>query len=174
MPLYPATEAELPAVVAFVNAAYRGETSRQGWSTEADYLDGQRIDLALLQAVLAARPGGMLLLLRETAKAPLLGCVWLEPAEEAIWLLAMLTIRPDLQDRGYGRILLAEAENAVRERGGCCVQMTVLNMREALIAWYARRGYALTGATKPFPYGDERFGIPRRDDLCFVVMEKTL
>ena len=54
------------------------------------------------------------------------------------------------------------------------MQMTVIDCREELMAFYERRGYARTGIKKPFPYGDERFGIPRRDDLRFEVMEKPL
>jgi hypothetical protein len=52
--------------------------------------------------------------------------------------------------------------------------MTVIQVRDTLIAWYERRGYSLTGETKPFPYGDDRFGRPLRNDLHFVVLEKTL
>jgi ribosomal protein S18 acetylase RimI-like enzyme len=174
MKLFRATDADLPAVAAFVNAAYRGEGARQGWTTEADVLDGQRVDLAMLRTDLAAQPEAMLLLLRDEAEAPLLGCVWLEPTKAEVWYLGMLTVRPDLQDRQLGRALLAEAEAHIRGRGGRRVRMTVLNVREALIAWYLRRGYTRTDETKPFPYGDERFGIPLRDDLHFVVLEKTL
>jgi ribosomal protein S18 acetylase RimI-like enzyme len=174
MPLFRATDADLPTVVAFVNGAYRGEGSRRGWTTEADYLDGQRIDLAMLRSDMASRPDAMLLLQRDAPEAPLLGCVWLEPAEVDVWYLGMLTVRPDLQNRRLGRSLLAEAEKAIQDRGGRRVRITVVNVREALIAWYVRRGYTTTGATKPFPYGDERFGQPLRDDLHFVVLEKRL
>ena len=52
--------------------------------------------------------------------------------------------------------------------GGRSVRMTVVNVRDTLIAWYERRGYARTGATEPFPYEDARFGVPRRADLAFV------
>ena len=174
MPLYPATDDDLADIAAFVNAAYRGASSRLGWTTEADYLDGQRVDVATLRADLAAQPEAMLLALRDAIDGPLLGCVWLEPAEAGVWYLGMLTVRPDLQNRRLGRGLLTEAEGAVRSRGAQRVRMTVVNIRDALIAWYGRRGYALTGETRPFPYGDERFGLPRRSDLCFVVLEKQL
>jgi hypothetical protein len=52
--------------------------------------------------------------------------------------------------------------------------MTVINVRGTLSAWYERRGYVRTGETKPFPYGDERFGLPQREDLHFEVFEKEL
>ena len=52
--------------------------------------------------------------------------------------------------------------------------MTVIDVREELIAWYERRGYRRTGIKKPFPYGDTRFGQPKRDDLRFEVLEKPL
>lgn len=157
-----------------MNSAYRGEGSRRGWTTEADYIDGQRTDPASLARDLATEPRARLMLLREAAGA-LLGCVWLEPVGEGeAWYLGMLTVRPDLQARGTGRRLLAAAEDAVREAGGRRVRMTVVSIRDTLIAWYQRRGYALTGETLPFPYDDERFGRPRRADLAFVVLEKAL
>lgn len=174
MPLYPATDAEIPAIADFVNAAYRGDSSRIGWTTEADYLDGQRTDPALLRADLAARPEAILLTLRDAPDGPLLGCVWLEPVDAEAWYLGMLTVRPDLQARQLGRTLLSGAETVAKERGARRMRMTVVNIRDTLIAWYLRRGYRLTGETKPFPYNDSRLGEPRRDDLIFVVLEKRL
>lgn len=175
MPLFPAAAEDLPAVAALVNSAYRGETSRQGWTTEADYLDGQRTDAATLAADLAATPGARLLTLRDAPGAELLGSVWLEPVGDgATWYLGMLTVRPDLQDRQLGRSLLEAAEQAAAAAGARRVRMTVVSIRDTLIAWYQRRGYALTGETRPFPYEDERFGQPKRPDLAFVVLEKTL
>ncbi|MDE2494563.1 MAG: GNAT family N-acetyltransferase [Alphaproteobacteria bacterium] len=174
MQFYLTTDADLVAVAAFVNAAYRGNSSRLGWTTKAAYLDGQRTDAAALRADLAAQPEAMLLTLRDAADGPLLGSVWLESAEPGVWYLGMLTICPDLQGRRLGRALLAEAETVAQNRGARRVRMTVINIRDALIAWYVRRGYELTGETRPFPYGDNRFGEPRRDDLKFVVLEKLL
>jgi ribosomal protein S18 acetylase RimI-like enzyme len=82
---------------------------------------------------------------------------------------------PDRQGGGVGRALLAEAERVVRDEWGrALLRMSVIDARADLIAWYVRRGYARTGRRKPFPYGDERFGLPRRDDLRFEVLEKLL
>ena len=174
MPLLaPAQDHEIEEIAAFVNRAYRGDSSRAGWASEADMLGGQRTDAATMREELSA-PGATLLTFRDATAGPLLGCVWLEPLEDGAWYLGMLTIDPQRQARQLGRTLLAAAEAWTAERGGSHIRLTVIWLREELIAWYQRRGYALTGATEPFPYGDERFGIPNRDDLHFVVMEKAL
>lgn len=102
------------------------------------------------------------------------GCVWLEPMREDTWYLGSLAIDPERQNGGLGRTMLAAAEDWVRARGGKRIRMAVINVREALIAWYLRRGYSRTGEVEPFPYGDHRFGRPLRDDLCFVVLEKPI
>ena len=173
MLLAPAQDHEIEEIAAFVNRAYRGETSRAGWASEADVLGGQRTDPAALREDLSA-PGAVLLTWRDAADAPLLGCVWLEPLADDAWYLGMLTVDPQQQARRLGRTLLAAAEAYAAERGARRIRMTVIWLRESLIAWYQRRGYALTGATEPFPYGDDRFGVPNREDLYFVVMEKAL
>ena len=170
----PATDAELDAIAALVNSGYRGDASRAGWTTEADFLGGQRTDAEALRGELAARPGAVLLTLRDEPHGELLGSVWLEPQGADSWYLGMLTVRPDLQARGLGRTLLAEAEGYARARGARRMRMSVITVRDTLIAWYERRGYVRTGETRPFPYGDERFGIPLRDDLRFEVLEKVL
>jgi GNAT superfamily N-acetyltransferase len=173
MALCPASDAEIPAVADLVNSAYRGQSARQGWTHEADYLGGQRTDAQTLRADLAGQPGARLLVWRDGAEGPL-GCVWLEPAEEAVWYLGLLTVRPDLQARRLGRTILEAAEALAVRQGVRRMRMTVVAIRHELIAWYERRGYARTGETRPFPYGDRRFGEPRRDDLSFVVLEKAL
>ena len=104
----------------------------------------------------------------------MLGCVSLQPAGDGVWFLGMLTVEPDIQDQQLGRRLLEAAEARVRAAGGTRIRMTVIWLRETLIAWYARRGYLPTGETKPFPYGDDRWGVPTRDDLHFLVLEKML
>lgn len=175
MPLRAAGPDDLPAVAALVNSAYRGESSRRGWTTEADLIEGQRTDATSLAEDLAATPGARLLVLRDEPAGPLLASVWLEPVGEGeTWYLGMLTVRPDLQSRGLGRDLLSQAERAARQAGARRIRMSVISVREELIAWYERRGYAPTGETRPFPYGDARLGEPLRDDLRFVILEKAL
>jgi ribosomal protein S18 acetylase RimI-like enzyme len=172
MPLHPAAPADLPAVVDLVNLAYRG--SDAGWNTEAGYIVGDRLTLSLLQADLEASPQARLLVWRDAPDEPLLGCVWLEPAGVEACYLGMLTVRPDLQARRLGRTILEEAERLAGAQGARRVRMTVVNVRDGLIAWYLRRGYALTGETLPFPYDDARFDVPTRGDLAFIVLERAL
>lgn len=173
MDLAVATPSDLPALVALVNAAYRGQDAQRGWTTEAGYIEGQRTDVAALADDLASAPDARLLMHLDETGAPI-ACVWLAPDAECVWMLGMLTVRPDLQASGLGRRLLAAAERYAKAQGASRIQITVINVRDTLIAWYQRRGYALTGQTKPFPYGNPRFGEPTRDDLEFMVMEKTL
>lgn len=170
----PIADDDVPGIISLINRAYRGSGSSAGWSTEAPYLAGDRITPDLLRADLLAKPDAMLLKWVEPPSEDLLGCVWLEPLGNDTCYLGSLATDPDRQNGGLGRTLLAAAEKRVREQGGARIRMTVVNVREALIAWYLRRGYHLTGETEPFPYGDDRFGTPLRDDLAFKVLEKDL
>jgi GNAT superfamily N-acetyltransferase len=87
----------------------------------------------------------------------------------------MFAVSPRLQGAGLGKVIIAEAERQARETWGVTeMHMTVISVRDDLIAWYERRGYRRTGRTTPFPYGDERFGIPQRDDLEFELLIKEL
>jgi GNAT superfamily N-acetyltransferase len=173
MPLFAAVPSDLEAVAALVNGAYRGYGGAQGWTHEGDYIDGVRTSGDALRAELAAQREGGLLLWRDSADVEALGCVWLEPAAADAWYLGLLSVRPELQDRRLGRAILQAAEAWAVERGARRIRLTVINIRDTLIAWYERRGYARTGETQPFPYGDDRFGKPARADLCFVVLEKS-
>lgn len=166
-----ALPADVGAIVALVQSAYRGEASRQGWTTEADMLDGQRIDAEGV-AALIDQPGKRVLLAETDGQ--LLACAQLEQHGNAAYF-GMFSVRPQRQGGGLGRAMLAEAERIAREEWACSqMQMTVISIRGELIAWYERRGYRRTGSYSPFPYGDERFGIPKRDDLRFELLLKPL
>ncbi len=161
--LRPARPDDVEAIVALVESAYRGESSRRGWTTEADLLDGQRTDADEVREVLAH------LFVTDDAT----GCFVLEPHHDHAYF-GMFAVRPDLQGSGLGSALLAAAEARSRELGLAAMELTVLSVRAELIAFYERRGFRRTGETRPFPYGDERFGKPRRPDLEFVVLRKEV
>ncbi|MCJ0825849.1 GNAT family N-acetyltransferase [Luteimonas sp. 50] len=166
-----ATIADIPAVIALVTSAYRGDASRAGWTTEADLLDGNRIDPGVLQGDIERASSRVLLASREGA---LLGCAHVA-IEEGAGYFGMFAVDPQRQASGLGKAILAEAERVVRDEWKLSMmRMTVIDLREDLIAWYQRRGYRRTGIKKPFPAVDPRFGIPKRDDLRFEILEREL
>lgn len=168
----PAGSDDVAALVALVNSAYRGESSRRGWTTEDHLVGGQRTDAAAIAALLAA-PGHCILMAR--AGDTLCGCMLLEAKPERVCYLGMLTVRPGLQAGGLGRRLLTAGEAWARQHFAAeVVEMTVIEARTELIAWYERRGYRRSGEYRAFPYDDQRFGLPKRDDLRFVVLERRI
>lgn len=166
-----ATEADIDAIVLLVTRAYRGESSRAGWTTEADLLDGDRIDPEVLRADIERPRSRVLLALRDGA---LLACAHVAD-DGGRGYFGMFAVEPTLQGGGIGRAVVAECERIARtEWRLSSMRMTVIDLRGELIAWYERLGYRRTGEHLPFPYGDARFGVPRRDDLRFAVLEKAL
>lgn len=169
-----ATEADFPAIIGLVNLAYRGKGEHASWNVETGIVEGTRIDDALLREDLAAKPNAHLLICRSPQTREIIGTVWLDPATGDAWYLGLFTVTPALQKQHLGRELLSAAENFARARGARSIRMSVLCVRDALIAWYLRRGYRATGEREPFPYGDNRFGTPLLEGLEFVILEKRL
>ena len=184
----PATLADRDAIIALVTSAYRGDASRAGWTTEADLLDGPRVAPEVLEHDLV-RPRSVVVLAERDEAPPT------PPAPEAGALASvrrivacahvcddggagyfgMFAVDPTRQGGGFGDAVLRECERITREDWQLpAMRMTVIDIRDELIAWYERRGYRRTGIKKPFPYGDARFGHPKREDLRFEVLEKAL
>jgi ribosomal protein S18 acetylase RimI-like enzyme len=166
-----ATITDIPALIELVTSAYRGDASRAGWTTEADLLDGQRVDAEGLRADIEHEHSLVLLAERNDE---LLACAHVAIEDDAGYF-GMFSVQPTQQGSGVGKAMMAEAERIAREQWRlAAMRMTVIDVRDELIAFYQRRGYARTGIFKPFPYGDARFGLPKRNDLRFEVLEKTL
>jgi len=162
---------DIERVVALVESAYRGDASRVGWTTEADLLDGRRTGRDDIEAILARERSRLLL---AELEGELIACAHVM-VEDGAGYFGMFSVVPTQQGGGIGKRVLAEAERIVREDWALPkMRMTVIDIRDELIAFYERRGYVRTGIKKPFPYGDPRFGIPLRDDLRFELMEKAL
>lgn len=156
-----------------VNSAYRGESSKLGWTSEADLLGGQRTDPEQIIDIIQKTNSAILLLF--SSSQTLVGCVELEIKNSSTAYLGMLTVAPTLQASGLGRYILQEAENFVRKEWRCSViEMKVIELRTELLEWYQRRGYALSSEKGAFPMNNPRFGIPKRQDLDFVVLKKNL
>ena len=167
-----AVPADIPALHRLIESAYRGEASRAGWTTEADLLEGQRTDPQGLADIVADPAQSLLTAWRG---GDVVGCILIADRGEGTGYFGMLSVSPTLQGGGLGRRLVEAAHRALAERFGARrVRISVFPQRETLIAWYERLGYRKTGETLPFPYGDLRFGLPKRDDLYFVVMEHEL
>jgi ribosomal protein S18 acetylase RimI-like enzyme len=155
---------DAPALKALLETAYRGDSARRGWNHEADILDDERIAPGEIEAMLAD-PAVTILAARDGDA--LTGCVAVTVKDAALAYLGMLCVAPDLQSGGLGRRLLDAAEEHARSLGIAAMEMTVIDSRDALIAWYKRRGYARTGETRPFP-------VRRDPPITFAVLEKPL
>lgn len=153
-----------------VNSAYRGESSKKGWTTEADLLDGQRSDPAGLEKDIL-NPN--IQIFKAVLNKEITACVKLQKKDDHLFL-SMLTSKPNLQNQGIGKTLLLFCENYAIENQIFKIRMFVISIRSELISWYLSKGYRPTGENEAFPYGDERFGIPKRSDLEFIVLEKKL
>ena len=165
----PANEKDIPALNILINSAYRGEGSKQGWTTEADLLDGIRTDEESLKELMQ-QENSVILKYEEDNK--ILACVYLRKEDDKIYL-GMLTVSPQLQNKGIGKILLIASEDEAHKRNCSAVFMSVISIRTELIEWYKKRGYYDTGHTKPFPENDPRFGIPKQK-LEFIILEKKI
>jgi ribosomal protein S18 acetylase RimI-like enzyme len=174
MQLERASDSDFPAIISLVNAAYRGTGAVESWNMETGIIEGTRLTESLLREDMASRPDARLMVTRDPESHAIIGTVWLEPRHDDVWYLGLFTIEPALQKAHLGRALLSAAEDFAMAHGAKSIRMSVLGVRTALISWYERRGYHRTGETEPYPYGDNRFGTPLRDDLSFVILVKQL
>jgi GNAT superfamily N-acetyltransferase len=167
-----AAAADAEALVPFVNAGYRGESSKKGWTTEADILGGQRTDPDKMRETIADPASRIELAYAEDGA--LIGCVHLKKEAERSCYLGMLTVDPARQAGGIGKLIMAHCDAVARAWGCRRMRMTVISVRAELIAYYERRGYAKTGASEPFPEDDPRFGLPKVRGLTFIELVKPL
>lgn len=166
-----ATVDDIDNIVRLVESAYRGEQSKQGWTTEAYYIDGQRTDRQEVSELLT-RPGSVFILCFDDSQ--LLGSVQVQKKESSAYL-GMFAVSPLEQSRGIGSQLLEAAEKFVACKWRCdSIKMLVITIRHELIAWYQKKGYQKSGIVEPFPYYEPRFGLPTRDDLKMETMTKQL
>lgn len=164
-----ATLADITALSILINSAYRGETSKKGWTTEANLLDGIRTSEEELKEIINA-PNHYLLKFTQDEK--IIGSVLLIAKLEALYL-GMLTVSPELQNGGIGKQLLHAAEEQARQLHLPTIQMTVIGIRKELLAWYLRNGYHDTGKREPFPFGEKDKALTAAS-LEFMVLEKKI
>ena len=170
MPVLTATPDDIPALVALLNSAYRGDASKKGWTTEADLLKGDlRTDDVTVHKLMET-PGAVFLKYINEGNE-IIGCVFLHKKERRLYL-GMLSVSPLVQAKGIGKQLMNAATNYASDQQCLSVFMKVISVRHELVAWYERHGYSKTGETEPFT-ADDRFGIPAQP-LEFVILEKVL
>jgi ribosomal protein S18 acetylase RimI-like enzyme len=156
-------------LAALVNSAYRGDYAKQGWTNEADLIDGTRTDADALRDILSRKDTTILIYEQDSS---IIGCVELVVEKPKLYL-QMLTVEPKLQGKGVGKILLNAGEQFARDNGCSEIKMSVVTVRSELIEWYERNGYMDSGERKPFAFSDPRFGHPKQP-LEFMIMEKSL
>jgi N-acetylglutamate synthase-like GNAT family acetyltransferase len=169
---------DIGRLVELVNSAYRGDSSKKGWTTEAHILGGQRIDSEMLREMIQDRSSILLVLEDRIESSPqrrIEACVHLKKVDAQSAYLGLLTVNPEIQNKGYGRLLLKFSENWISKNWKLPrIIMTVISTRSELIAWYERRGYSYSGKSSDFPMNDPRFGIPLVSDIKFVELHKFL
>lgn len=154
-----------------VNSSYRGDYSKIGWTTEADLLGGQRSDPGEIEEIILDTNQAIILCIYEQK---IIGTVVVQNKTDHAYI-GMLTVKPDLQKSGLGKQLLAAAEDYINDQWRQYeIEMTVIKQRTELISWYERRGYFISGETRPFPYDDPKFGTPKVKGLEFVVLKKIV
>jgi GNAT superfamily N-acetyltransferase len=163
-----ARESDITNLVALINSAYRGESSKKGWTTEADILEGIRINEAGIQEIIDDPNADLHIF--TLPEEGLIATVYLKESIDHLYL-GMLTVNPTLQAGGMGKFILKYAENLATSLGKPTIRMTVINKRSELIAWYNRHGYLPTGETEPW-IDDVHIG-ERKADLHFLVLSKN-
>ena len=164
-----ATPDNVSALEKLINSAYRGETSKLGWSTEAHILGGKRITEEELLEIFSDKQNTIL---KFTENNKIIGCVLLSNKENKLYL-GMFAVSPELQNSGIGKKFLQEAEEHALKLGLPKIVMTVITIRESLIAWYKRHGYIDYGVREPFPLNGTNAVISNQP-LEFVVLEKKV
>lgn len=167
MPLliHPAARDDLPRLHPVIERAYRGETARQGWTHEADLIEGQRTNLDTLQGIVDDPAQRLLVAERD---GDVIGCVQVSDRGNGLAYLGLLCVDPTLQAGGLGKQLVAAAEATARDTFGAhAMEMTVIDSRRKLIEFYERRGYAISGEKRDFP-------IPLDPPLFMDVLVKPL
>lgn len=164
-----ATAEDVSALNQLINSAYRGESSKKGWTTEANILGGKRTTELELSEIITDKKNTIL---KYSECNKIIGCMLLKEKVNELYL-GMLTVSPELQNSGIGKKLIQQAEVVALELGLSKIVMTVISIREELISWYKRNGYIDTGVREPFPVSNVYVNLIK-EPLEFMVLEKKM
>ncbi|WP_342648663.1 GNAT family N-acetyltransferase [Mucilaginibacter sp. CSA2-8R] len=168
MPITQAQLSDVPVLNKLVNNAYRGETSKLGWTSESHLLEGIRIDEDELSSYFA-RPE-IAILKYTNSEDEIVGCVYLEKTANQRLYLGMLSVNPLMQNASIGRQLLMAADEYARREDCKFIKISVITSRHELIAWYQRRGFMPTGETIPLITETSIAKVP----VDLMIMEKPV
>jgi GNAT superfamily N-acetyltransferase len=169
MSITKATLVDVPELNILINSAYRGESSKKGWTTEANLLDGLRIDEETLNKYFG--DPNIIILKNTDETGQITGSVYLEVRRPKLYV-GMFSVSPLLQGKGIGRDLLLAAETYAKQLNCHTLTMTVISVRHELVSWYERRGFKATGEIQPFHEGT-KFGVPKQH-IELIVLEKEV
>jgi ribosomal protein S18 acetylase RimI-like enzyme len=164
-----ASISDVQPLVTLINSAYRGEGSKQGWTTEADLIQGLRTDEQIMTEILTDPATTFLKYTDDSGQ--IIGCMRLQKQEDRLYL-GMLTVSPTAQAQGIGKQMLKAADAVAQAQQCRALFMTVFSVRTELLAWYERHGYQRTGEVLPFT-PNEKFEIVTQK-LEFLVLEKPV
>jgi len=157
-----------------VNSAYRGESSRKGWTTEADILDGLRTTTPEVAKIIRRNDAFMLIGVLKDEVVATICCEWQALAGHNTAHFGMIAVKPTLQNKGYGKSLIQAAEAfAKREWRVVGFHMAVISLRQELIEFYERQGYKRTGEFADFPENSELWQ-PKVDGLNLQYLAKLI
>jgi len=163
---------EIDSLVQFVNQAYRGESSKKGWTTEADFLGGQRIDASMVKDAMTNKDRSILVIETE---GKLDSCCEVKLHGSDAVEIGMICVSPERQGQGLGKRMIQLAEAYALEKWPqlCRFEMFVISERPELIQWYKKLGFKDTGRRAPFPMNDPKYGIPKVEKIEFIIMDKA-
>lgn len=144
----PATSADLPALQALIQQAYRGPTAARSWSHEGELPVGERVSIDTLKHVFRRSDTELSV---AAIQSRLIGSYLLEQDMPGRCTISLLSVDPELQGHGLGDRLLQHAEALAEDTFSAReLRIEVLQSKSKLRAYYNRRGYACTGESRNY------------------------
>lgn len=161
--------ADVPHVAALIERAYRGPAAAKGWTNESTLLEGPRSSPGEVEQLIRD-PDARFVVARDGDT--MVACALIKKSGDGAYF-GMFAIDPDRQGGGLGKAMMAQSETSARTLWGArFIKLSVISLRDELIAWYQRRGYVRTGVSEPFPFDTATGAL--RTDFDLVELNKPL
>lgn len=169
---YKAELVDAAAISALINHCFRGEVSRQGWTTEADIVAGKRTTSSEVASVIKRPDAFVLMGVLDDEIVATVCCDKQMIAGKQTAHFGKVSVKPNLQNKGYGKDLIHAAEAMTkREWRVLGFHMSVISLRTELIAYYERLGYERTGELEAFPENPDLWQ-PKVEGLTLAYLVK--